>query len=140
MLRAPAAAVGLVAILGLACGLPVWAQGGHEEEIVLESDTDYVRAASAIDEQQMRALIADLEALGTRVTGYPGCHQAAQMVAEGFRAIGLQDVRIETFPLVVPMVHPDEAGRDASISVTDEDIVFEMLPMWPNLVRAPKTP
>jgi len=132
-------AVACILVLSVS-GVPLWAQGGHEEEIVLESDTDYERAASAIDEQQMRELIADFEALGSRVTGYPGCHEAARMVADGFRRLGLQDVHIETFPVVVPMVVPDEQGRAASISVDGTDISFEMLPMWPNLVRTPKTP
>ncbi len=141
MLRPLRAAVAVVSILALsALGLPAWAQGGHEEEIVLESDTDYERAASAIDEQQMRDLIADFEALDTRVTGYPGCHEAAGMIADGFRELGLEDVHIETFPVVVPMARPDADGRFASITVDADGTAFEMLPMWPNLVRTPKTP
>ncbi len=141
MLRPLWATVAVAGILGLSMsGLPALAQGGHEEEIVLESDTDYEMAASAIDEQEMRDLIADLEALGSRVTGYPGCHEAAQMVADGFRQIGLEDVHIETFPVVVPVARPDEQGRYASISVDGTDTSFAMLPMWPNLVRTPTTP
>lgn len=117
---------------------PAFAQGGHEEEIVLDSDTDYERAASAISEQEMRQLIADFEALGSRVTGYPGSREAAAQIVELFRQIGIEDVTIETFPVVVPMAIPDEEGRPASITTGGE--TFELLPLWPNLVRTPKTP
>lgn len=136
-LRAAAAIAGTLALF--TCGVPLWAQGGHEEEIVLESDFDYELAARSVDEQEMRALISDLEALGSRVTGYPGADRAAEMIADTFRAVGLEDVQMQTFPLVVPVAIPDEQGRPASITVDGKGIGFEMLPMWPNLVRAPKT-
>lgn len=119
---------------------PVWGQGGHEEEIVLESDTDYEMAASGVDEQHMRQLIADFEALQSRVTGYDGCKKAARTIAEQFRALGLEDVHLESFPLVIPMAEPDEQGRYASITVADDGTSFGMLPIWPNLVRPPQTP
>ncbi len=120
-------------------GAPALAQGGHEEEIVLESDTDYQAAASAVDERDMRQLITDLEALETRVTGYPGAHEAARMVARRFREIGIEDVTTQEFPVVVPIAERDEQGRPGSISVQGGPS-FEILPMWPNLVRPPKTP
>jgi len=133
----------------------VCAQGGHEEEIILESETDYDKAVSAVDEQEMIRLISDLEALESRVTGYPGCHKAARMVAEAFAKLGLEampsvghdhadkdpaEKYIQTFPAVVPMAKRDKAGRYASITVEDTGKAFGMLPMWPNLVRNPKTP
>ncbi len=130
--------VAAILLLGGACEL--WAQGGREEEIVLESDTDYDMVASTINGQEMREIISDLEALGSRVTGYPGCHEAAQMVAEGFREIGLDDVHLEKFPLVVPMAKADEAGRYASITACGPGKTFALVPMWPNLVRMPMTP
>ncbi|MGI5819962.1 MAG: FtsX-like permease family protein [Armatimonadota bacterium] len=143
MLR-PLRATGIIAIIPIIIALaavaePAFAQGGHEEEIVLASDTDYEQAASAIDEQAMRELIANLQDLGSRVTGYPGCHEAARMVVDRFRAIGIEDVTIQEFPVVIPMAQRDEQGRPASISVAGGPS-FEMLPMWPNLVRTPKTP
>ncbi len=118
---------------------PAQAQGGHEEEIVLESEIDYEMAASAVDEQAMRGLISRLEGLGSRVTGYPGCHQAAGIIEEGFRSLGIEDVSVQEFPIVVPIATPDEQGRPASIEVQDGP-TFGMLPIWPNLVRTPKTP
>ncbi len=123
------------------CGLiagPAFAQGGYEEEIVIESDTDYEHAASAIDEQQMRELIADFQALESRVTGYPGADAAAEKIVDLFHEIGIEDVWTETFPTVVPKSRPDAEGRPASITAGDD--TFEMLPLWPNLVRTPKTP
>ncbi len=137
----------LRAIVSTACILafvwptaPAWAQGGHEEEIVLESDTDYERAASAVDEEQMQGLLAELQALGSRVTGYPGCQEAARIVADGFRDLGIEDVQMQEFPLVVPVASENEEGHYASITVAGDGTTFGMLPIWPNLVRLPKTP
>ncbi len=137
----PLRAAGIISsILALAVlAGPALAQGGHEEEIVLESDTDYELAASVVDERAMRQLITDMEGLGSRVTGYPGCREAAQMVKDGFREIGIDDIEVQEFPAVVPIAERDEQGRPASISVSDGPS-FELLPMWPNLVRTPKTP
>jgi len=131
----------VLAVLLLSVGVAqVCAQGGHEEEIILESETDYDKVVSAIDGQEMTRLISDLQAIETRVTGYPGCHQAARIVEDGFRRLGIEDVSVQEFPAVVPMPKADEAGRYASITVEDTGKAFEMLPIWPNLVRNPMTP
>jgi hypothetical protein len=119
--------------------LVVCAQGGHEEEIVLESDTDYERAAFSVDEVEMRDLMTRLSSIPSRVTGYSGCEEAADIVAGCFSDLGL-DVRNEEFSLVVPVSKPDEHGWPASITATETGRSFELQPMWPNLVRTPMTP
>jgi len=122
-----------------ACGL-VWAQGrGDEDEIVLKSDTDYQEVASLIDGAEIQATIDSMAALGSRITGSEGCDAAAEQVIAEFRRLGLTDVEVEEFPVIVPKVFPDAEGRAAALTVAGGR-TFEVLPMWPNLVRMPKTP
>jgi len=77
--------------------------------------------------------------LKSRVTGYPGCDEAAEKVERKFRQLGLKDITIEEFPVVVPVVTPDSQGRPASVTIGGGKS-FPVLPLWPNLVRTPKTP
>lgn len=113
--------------------------GRDEEDIVLRSDTDYQAVASLVDGAEMQRTVEQFAALESRVTGYPGADRAAEMVEAEFRRLGLDDIVVEEFPAVVPIVKRDAEGRAASITVKDGP-VFEILPLWPNLVRTPKTP
>jgi len=129
-----------------------YAVGQEEEEIVLTSDTDYQKVAALVDVDGMAGTIRTLAGYGSRVTGYPGCEKAAAFVETRFRELGLEDVRAEEFPVVVPLVEKDEDGRAASLTIVQASDVatgrhaaaegksFEVLPLWPNLVRTPMTP
>ncbi len=129
----------LVLVLLFCAGVALAQRAEDEEDIVLKSETDYQRVATLVDGAEMKRVVEDMAALGSRVTGYPGCEKAVDMVVDKFRELGLKDVTIEEFPVVVPMVKPDKKGRAASIEVSGgEDL--EILPLWPNLVRTPKTP
>lgn len=131
--------------LGLLCVGGAALAAGEEEEIVLKSDTDYPKVASLVDGAEMQATVDQMAALGSRITGYPGCDKAAQMVEDQFRQIFRAHrlpenaVTTEEFPVVVPTVIPDDRGRAASITVNGLE-TFEVLPLWPNLVRLAKTP
>jgi len=105
---------------------------------VLESQWDYERAAFSVDETEMRGLMTRLSAIDSRVTGYEGCSEAADIVADEFRRLGL-DVTTEEFEVVVPKPHNDAQGRPASIDVDGSGRSFALQPMWPNLVRTPMT-
>ncbi len=127
----------IVVLTALAC-CAVWAQE-EEEELVLKSDTNYEAAAGVVGYDDLAATINRLSSLGSRVTGYPGCEQAASYVEARFRELGLEEVSVETFPVLVPVSRPDAKGRVSSLTVQgDRD--FEILPMWPNLLRTTKTP
>ncbi len=115
-----------------------WAQV-EEEELVLKSETNYELAASAADRGDIVRTITYLASLGSRITGYPGCEKAAQYVERRFRELGLEDVTVETFPVLVPVAIPDERGWVSSLEV-EGGRSFEIYPMWPNLVRTCKTP
>ncbi|MCD6351411.1 MAG: M28 family peptidase, partial [Armatimonadetes bacterium] len=123
-------------LLALTC---VAAVAPEAEELVLKSETNYEAAASAVSYEELGATIRKLASLGSRVTGYPGCEQAAQFVEKRFRELGLDDVTVETFPVLVPVSMPDEKGRVSSLTVRDGRD-FEILPMWPNLLRTTQTP
>lgn len=130
------------AILVLTAGsavAPAQRQSSEEEEIVLKSDTDYQKVSTLVDPAEMQATIQQMADLGSRVTGYDGCDQAAKLVETRFRELGLQDVEVEEFPVVVPVVKPDAQGRAASLSVQGADN-FGIIPLWPNMIRTPKTP
>lgn len=116
-----------------------FAQRQEEEEIVLKSETDYETVASLIDATQIQSTIQQMASLGSRITGYEGCDRAAAMVEQEFRRLGLKDITVEEFPVVVPVVHRDAQGRAASLEILG-DKTFEVIPLWPNLVRLPKTP
>jgi hypothetical protein len=112
---------------------------GQEEEVVLKSSTNYQQAAGAVSYDDLARTIRSLASLGSRVTGYPGCEQAARMVEERFRQLGLEDIDTEPFPVMVPVAVRDKAGRVSSLAVAGGS-TMEILPMWPNLVRTTKTP
>ena len=129
------ALVGLVAfpLLGFAQA------PGEEEELVLKSETDYEKAAACVDYEELRRTINYLASLGSRITGYPGCETAAKFVERRFRELGLEDVTVEEFPVLVPVAVRDEQGRLSSLTVRG-DRSFEVLPMWPNLLQTTTTP
>ena len=80
---------------------------------------------------------ADLEALETR-----GKLGAAGYVYMRFRQLGLADVAIEPFSVVVPMTQgaTSDAQMDAELTADPGGAKFDVYPMWPNLVRTCKTP
>ncbi len=115
------------------------AWGQQESEVVLTSETDYAKVASLVSVDEMSTTISKLAGLGSRIPGYAGSQQAAEIVEERFRQLGLDDVTVEEFPVLVPMAKPDEQGRAARLEVVGGR-AWEILPLWPNLVRCPKTP
>ncbi|MBM3502025.1 MAG: M28 family peptidase, partial [Armatimonadetes bacterium] len=136
------ASVGAAALLFLAASTG-FAARQTEEEHVLASETPYQAVAGEIDAREIKSVIEDLSRMGSRVTGYPGYEEAASYVERRFKELGLEAVETETFPLVVPMAQPDSEGRSATVSVMTGGTAvdkFGIEPMWPNLVRLPKTP
>ncbi len=115
------------------------ALGQYEEEVVLSSETDYAQATALVTADNISATIKQLSQWDSRVTGYSGCEQAAQFVAQEFQDLGLDDVTVEEFPVMVPMVFPDERGWAARIEA-EGGHAWQILPLWPNLIRCSKTP
>jgi len=105
---------------------------------VLTSETDYEAVAGLVSRDEIAQTIEHLAATDSRVTGYPGCKQAARLVEQRFRELGLQDVTVEEFTTLVPWSDP--ARGPAATVATSDGQEREILPIWPNLVRCPKTP
>jgi len=78
--------------------------------------------------------IEKLASIPSRVTGYPGCTDAANYVYGYYKdVLGLADVRMEenAFQVVVPM------DRGAELQVGQGRVPLHCV--WPNYVRTPKT-
>ncbi len=127
----------LIGILGWLLISAVWA-GAQIEEPVLTSETNYEAIAGLVSRDEIAQTIARLAAADSRVTGYPGCEQAARRVEQRFRELRLEDVTVEEFTTLVPWSDP-ERGPAATVATSDGR-EREILPLWPNLVRCPRTP
>lgn len=112
--------------------------GRSESSIILSSNTNYEAITAGLNRGRMERFVSQLASSGSRVTGYPGCDQAAQLVQKTFRDIGLT-VSVETFEVLVPVPRLDSRGNAAVITVPGNH-QFGIVPLWPNLVRTPQTP
>ena len=72
-----------------------------------ELSEDAVRVANEISLRNMRATIARLAALPTRVTGYEASENAAKYLFDEFQRIGLQSVDSQEYEITVPVDHGD---------------------------------
>lgn len=104
----------------------------------------YSRRYLAVDMDRIKADVLKMESLGSRVTGYPGCTEAAELIAARFRKLGLQDVSFQEFTVPMPV---DEGS---SLTVTGAGVQAagptagpQSIPLaacWPNLIRTPQLP
>ncbi len=127
----------LVGILWWLLISTAWA-GAQIEEPVLTSETDYEAVAGLVSRDEIAQTIEQLSTADSRITGYPGYEQAARYVERRFRELGLQNVTVEEFTTLVPWSDP--ARGPAATVATSDGREREILPIWPNLVRCPKTP
>jgi len=84
-----------------------------------------------VDERALGAVFKHartIASFGSRQTGQPACSAAAEYIRDRFEEIGLEDVRIETAPVCVPV-----SGK-ASVTLAD-GTVLEAWPMVPNNVQ-----
>jgi hypothetical protein len=101
----------------------------------------FTRLAGDLDEQRLRAYVAELVKLGSRVSGYPGCDQAAIYLHEQLERLGVRDVHYEDFTVTVPV------DNGASLEVLDAKGAplpgakpLTLHALWPNLVRTCQLP
>ena len=99
-----------------------------------EANIDYASVANAVDITKIRKHIEYLSSLGSRLTGYPGCNQAAEYIYDYFSQIGLSGVEYHEYNITVPVDY------GANITVTETGEVFTLYPMWPNLAALVTTP
>ena len=61
------------------------------------TEVDFAELARTTPVERVQQTMDTFASLGSRVAGYPGADQAAQIVQERFRAIGLDDIAIHEY-------------------------------------------
>ena len=100
-----------------------------------ELSEDAVRVADEVSLRNMRATVARLTALPTRITGYEAGENAARYIFDEFQRIGLEEVDSQEYEITVPIDHDDGKLRILEadgVSVAKE---LKISCLWPNLVR-----
>lgn len=87
--------------------------------------------ADQISRERLAARIEQFAALGSRVSGYPGNEQAAELILDRFADLGLE-THVQEFDLPTPM------EKSASLEVGG--VTYEVHGLWPNLVRTSAVP
>ena len=89
----------------------------------------FVASATTVD--VVREQIERFAGFGSRVTGYPGAERAYHYINNRFRALGLRDVRTDTFEVAVPV---DRSAAEVTVSGT-QGRYLPAYSLWPNGVR-----
>ncbi|MFW5868527.1 MAG: M28 family peptidase, partial [Armatimonadota bacterium] len=87
--------------------------------------------ADEVSAERLQSHIEGMAALGSRVSGYPGNEQAADMILDTFEELGLE-THVQDFKLPSPL------EKSASLEVDDE--TYDIHGLWPNLVRSSAVP
>ncbi|MGD8237692.1 MAG: M28 family peptidase [Armatimonadota bacterium] len=106
---------------------------------------DYAELGRGVNAAAMARDILALEACGTRVTGYRGCEQAADLVEQRLRAIGIEELWRQEYDLPMAI---DKGSRITLLEPAAEGEAvtwrrarsYELKAMWPNLVRTSHVP
>ena len=95
--------------------------------------------AAAFEQMAPGETIARLTGISSRVTGYPGCSEAADYIEQRFREIGLLNVGTSAegvFKVVVPV----EKKAHLVVGEGPSAATITLHCLWPNLVRTSKLP
>lgn len=115
-------------VLGLDAPVPV------EEPPVPEAESVATRVMDAINEDNVRALMAQFTKHRSRVVGYEGHAFATEFIESEFRRLGLEDIEKESYGVATPV---DQGGR-LTLSETGE--AFDLYGVWPNLIKTSTVP
>ncbi len=83
-------------------------------------------------ELRLRQTVETLAGVGSRVTGYPGCDAAAEILKDTLRALGVTEVYAHRFPVPIPL---DQGFR---LEAGGQSV--RLYGVWPNLVRTSTLP
>ena len=98
------------------------------------AEVDFAELAHTTPVERVQQTMDTFASLGSRVAGYPGADQAAQIVQERFRAIGLDDIAIHEYDVSIPV----DKGGFLQVAGSDEQVPIHGL--WPNLVKTSTLP
>jgi LysM repeat protein len=96
-----------------------------------ELSEDAVRVANEISLRNMRATVARLAALPTRVTGYEAGENAAKYIFDEFQRIGLENVESQEYEITVPIDH-----GDGKLRILDPNSNTPILNISPEIAEA----
>ncbi|MYA24673.1 MAG: M28 family peptidase, partial [Gemmatimonadetes bacterium] len=98
------------------------------------TEVDFAELARTAPVERVQQTMDTFAGLGSRVAGYRGADQAAQIVQERFRAIGLDDVTVHEYDVSIPV----DKGGFLQVVGSDEKVPIHGL--WPNLVKTSTLP
>ena len=98
------------------------------------AEVDFAELAHTAPVERVQQTMDTFAGLGSRVAGYPGADQAAQIVQERFRAIGLDDVAVHEYDVSIPV----DKGGFLRVVESGEQVPIHGL--WPNLVKTSTLP
>jgi hypothetical protein len=105
---------------------------GQQKVDVEKVQARYRQLVGAVSEARLAETVRWMAAQGSRVAGYPGADRAADYIEQQFRALGLQNVRREAFPITVPV------DEEAHLHLNGRKL--RVYPLWPNQVRTSHLP
>ena len=125
----------------------VFASVAHAD-VAPELQAAYKQFNGFVKPTNLSMTVKTLSGFGSRVAGYPGDAKAATYVESQFRALGLQNVTTDSFPVTVPYDPVvDDPTKGAKIEIvgggtgtTAKTPPATMFPLWPNLVRTSMLP
>lgn len=92
----------------------------------------YKTLAGEVDSAALQSRIRTLSSIPSRVSGYPGCNQAADFVFSELQKAGVSDLHRDTYEVTVPI--------DEGSWLTIGGHKIRLHPLWPNLVRTSQLP
>ena len=98
------------------------------------TEVDFAELAHTTPVERVQQTMDTFAGLGSRVAGYRGADQAAQIVQERFRAIGLDDIAVHEYDVSIPV----DKGGFLQVVGSDEQVPIHGL--WPNLVKTSTLP
>lgn len=90
---------------------------------------EYGSIAAMINAGEQAATIQYLSSLPSRMTGLDDAQRALTFIEGKFREIGLRNIEIMEFPVVVPV------DKGATLQITGRGAKYELHSLWPNLVN-----
>jgi hypothetical protein len=105
---------------------------GQQKVDVEKVQARYRQLVGAVSDARLAETVRWMAAQGSRVAGYPGADRAADYIERQFRALGLQNVRREAFPITVPV------DEEAHLHLNGQKL--RVYTLWPNQVRTSQLP
>ncbi|OYT68556.1 MAG: hypothetical protein CFK48_11190, partial [Armatimonadetes bacterium CP1_7O] len=109
---------------------------GQQKLDVAKVQARYQTLTRAISETRLAETVRWMAAQGSRIAGYPGADRAADYIEQQFRAIGLQNVQREAFPITVPV----DEGASLEVGGSLSPFRAPIYALYPNQVRTSHLP